>query len=154
MPERTFAVDAPDGREAQATETGNQPGRLRLIRVVGIGSAGRKCERMRSHARMLNASRAPDPYNGPTRNAENDSAARGCARLIPDAFPACLRGVDEHDLERRVRTSTPESQLHTPGGSQGRTAPRNDMGPDEHPPPLPPGEWRLGECAAGRWSVA
>ena len=60
MPERTFAVDAPDGREAQVTETGNQPGRLRLTGIVGIGSVGRSCELMRSHARVLNASRAPD----------------------------------------------------------------------------------------------
>ena len=51
---------------------------------------------------------------------------------------AVLTAVGEHELERRVRTSTPESQLDTPGGSQGRTAPRNEMGHDEHPPPHRP----------------
>ena len=61
MPKPAFAVDAPYGRKAQVTETGNQPRRLRLIRVVGIGSISRTCERMRSYAQMLHASRAPGP---------------------------------------------------------------------------------------------
>lgn len=90
MPERAFAVDAPDGREAQVTETGNQPRRLRLTGVVGIGSLGRTCERLRSHTRVLNTTRARS-FDGPTRTASDDRAARGCARLIPDAFPRRLR---------------------------------------------------------------
>ena len=61
MPERALAVDALDGREAQVTETGNQPRRLRLTGGAGIGSVGHTCAHVRSHARMLNASRAPGP---------------------------------------------------------------------------------------------
>ena len=62
MLKRALAVNAPDSSKAQVTDTGNQPRRLRLTGDAGIGSVGRTCERMRSHARMLNASRAPGPH--------------------------------------------------------------------------------------------
>ena len=47
---------------ARVSATRNRPRRLRLRGVVGLGPIGRTCERMRSHARMLNASRAPGPH--------------------------------------------------------------------------------------------
>ena len=43
----------------RVSATRNRPRHLRLIRVVGIGSVDRTYERMRSHVRALNASRAP-----------------------------------------------------------------------------------------------
>ena len=58
MPKRALPVDAQAGLETQVSETRNQPGRLRLRGILGIGSVGRPCERMCSHARMLDAPRA------------------------------------------------------------------------------------------------
>ena len=62
MPERAFAVDAPDGREAQVTETGNQPRRLRLGREVKISALRHSCEVMRSQARSSYAYAWIMPY--------------------------------------------------------------------------------------------
>ena len=121
MLKRALAVNAPDSSKAQVTDTGNQPRRLRLIGDAAIGSVGRSCERMRSDARVLNASRAPGPQYDPTPIASDDSGARGCARLIPDAFPRRLRlspgtGRNTASVRRLRESSTPRIGRHHKSG--------------------------------------
>ena len=80
MPERAFAVDAPDGREAQVTETGNQP--------PAATFASDRCRRelvdsvARANARavtrvMLSPSRAPGPQTARCKLPPTTAARAG-----------------------------------------------------------------------------
>ena len=116
--------------------------------VPAIGSIGRTRECTRSHARMLNASREPDPKYGPTRIASNDSDAHGCAHLILDPFPRrlLLSASTSRNTARYVAAGSvapftrgltvPWDTSSIRAVTAGRT------------------EWRLTECAAGRLSVS
>ena len=113
---------------------------------------GRSHERTHAQSRagVGCLARARSLYD-PTRIASDDSAARGCAVLIPGAFPACLQlpaNTSRNTASvrrRRNPNSTPRS------ASQWRNTPRSDIGHDERTHPQPPTEWSPGGCATGRY---
>ena len=89
---RTCVHRGSTGRSNSARiETRLQPRCLRLIRIVGIGSISRTCERMRSYARMSNAPRAPGPDTVRRELPPTTALLTGAHTCIPDPFPWRLR---------------------------------------------------------------